>query len=89
MHIFHWWPGREYRKNCPIPDVFVNEAVRMGSRYLTYAVLEDEGRMVEGFAFCCHKDVPSRKRGKQIAVGRIMSIVDDFGLVFDDALLRS
>ena len=81
MRIFHWWPGREYMKDCPIPDLYVSEARRMGSRYLTYAILElDEGRYVEGWAFCCPKDVPSRKMGKKIAVGRVMCTVKEFGL---------
>jgi hypothetical protein len=88
MHIFHWWPGREYRKQCPIPAFLVKEAERMGSRYLTFAIVETEERAIWGHAFCCPKDVPSRKMGKQIAVGRVMAMIEDFGFEVDEGLLQ-
>ena len=70
MTYFHWWPGRSFRGDCPIPEPFVRECQRRGTRYLTAARLTCGGRTVWGLAMCCPKDVPSREIGRRIARGR-------------------
>lgn len=87
IRIFHWWPGREYRGVCPIPSYLVREAEEKGTRYLTFVSLEMNDLVIEGVAECCPKDVPSRKMGRKIALGRLKSLVKHYGLEVDDGLL--
>jgi hypothetical protein len=75
IRIYHWWPGREYKKDNPIPPWLLREAERMGSRYLTVATEERNDRLllVYGWAFCCPRDTPSRSIGRKIAMGRLLA----------------
>lgn len=88
MKVYHWWPGREYRGVCPIPPHFVKQAEKMGSRYLTFAIEDTTRGPVAGWAFCCPKDVPSRKMGRQIAMGRLRAVMEDFKLEPNHAVPR-
>jgi len=87
MKVYHWWPGRQYAGPCPIPRHYVEKAEKMGSRYLTYAKQElgMPGRWAEGWAFCCPKDFPSRKLGREIAIGRLLAGLRNY-VPIDDAL---
>lgn len=86
MRVYHWWPGREYRGACPIPSYLVQDSLRKGSLYLTCAFEETDRGPVMGWAQCCPKDAPSRKMGRQIAVGRLNAIMEDFNLEPDHAV---
>ena len=78
MKVYHWWPGRTWAGPCPIPSIFIKEAERMGTRYLTFALDYHGNIPVCGVARCCPKDVPSRKLGREIAIGRMQSVLHDF-----------
>jgi hypothetical protein len=77
MRVIYWWPGRRFRKKNPIPEEFLRKAKRRGTRYLTVAYEEVNGRKVYGVAFCCPKDNPSRRMGKRIAIGRLRSALSE------------
>ena len=68
VRIYHWWPGKEWYRENPIPSFLVKEAEIKGSKYLTYTEAED---LNWDFALCCPRDVPSRKMGRKIALGRL------------------
>lgn len=87
MKVYHWWPGRQYAGPCPIPSMYTKLAKDRGSKYLTVAKEYQEGiGWVYGFAFCCPKDVPSRKMGREIAIGRLLSWMVDNVVNADNAL---
>jgi hypothetical protein len=88
MRVYHWWPGREYRGACPIPSYLVQDAKRKGSLYMTFAVEDTNRGPIAGCAQCCPKDVPSRKMGRQIAIGRLRALMEDFHLEPDHAVSR-
>lgn len=67
VKVVHWWPGREFNGDNPIPQHHLHEAKRMGSRYLTVA---SQGNM-SAAAFCCRKDIPSRRKGRWLALNRL------------------
>jgi len=69
VRIYHWWPGRKWAGPSPIPDL---ERSARGSRYMTVARLHSGDQVLGvGVARCCDLDVPSRKLGREIAIGRM------------------
>lgn len=77
--VNHWWPGREFAGTPPIPCIFIKEAERRGSKYLTTAtVILPEFDFVE-IAYCNPVDVPSKKRGRHIAVNRLRKRLKEAG----------
>jgi hypothetical protein len=86
MKVYHWWPGRTWAGPCPIPPVFVAEAERLGTLYVTFAVHDDGVMPICGVARCCPKDVPSRKLGRAIAIGRLRSTAHALNISIDDAV---
>lgn len=77
--VYHWWPGRRWAGPCPIPEPLVEKARERGSRYLTVARAEmEDGAEIVTAAFCCPQDNPSRRIGREIAVGRLASLVDAY-----------
>ena len=71
VKVYHWRPGRWDDEYCPIPSYFVKQAQKIGSRYLTVAVvLESDEPVSVDTAFCCPRDVPSREMGRRIALAR-------------------
>ena len=86
ISVFHWWPGRQWKKNCPIPSFLVQEAERMGSRYLTFISTRVGDEELAGWAFCCPKDVPDKKLGRRIAFGRMMAMCEERGIEVDTIL---
>jgi hypothetical protein len=79
IHVFHWWPGRQWRSTSPIPSFLIREAERRGSRYLTLAIAETPEGALVGTAFCCPKDCPSRALGRKIALGRLLADMRGIG----------
>jgi hypothetical protein len=80
MQVFHWWPGRTWKKECPIPMYLVKRAEELGSKYLTVAIeyvpAGDEDIPLVGTAFCCWKDAATRTKGREIAVGRLRKEIE-------------
>lgn len=78
VKVVHWWPGRVWRSCSPVPTIYTKEAMRRGSRYLTYAeTLAQDGHLITAVAFCNPKDSPSREMGRRIAVGRLVSNLEE------------
>lgn len=78
--VVHWWPGRQYEYTCPIPAFIVDKALSMGSRYVTYAYCHNGKQAVAGWAYCCPKDTPSRRVGRDIATGRMRARARAIGM---------
>jgi len=87
VKIYHWWPGREWAGPSPIEAIenrlggsryitvartrlLVDWPIWDDPKDGTWPMPED-GWTVQGIARCCHKDVPDRKRGREIALGRL------------------
>jgi hypothetical protein len=86
ISVFHWWPGREFKKECPIPSFLVQEAEQRGSRYLTFISARVGDEELAGWAFCCPKDVPDKKLGRRIAYGRLMAMCKERGVEIESVL---
>lgn len=71
LKVYHWWPGREWRGPCPFPVYLVRIAKKNHRKYMTVAMIEHEGKTYMGVAECGKHDVPSRQRGRDIAIGRL------------------
>ena len=73
VRVNHWWPGKE---QTPIEPELIRLAEQRGSRYLTVATVElPGGERVQTTAFCCPKDVPTRRMGRRIALGRLQAVL--------------
>ena len=85
VRIYHWWPGKEWYKENPIPSYIVKEVKQMGSRYLTYVSAEvDYDRFVSAWSVCCPRDIPSRKMGRKIALGRLGKRLESFDMRMEE-----
>ena len=86
VKFVHWWPGREipvfrFEPSLnPVMEFIFGKAQERGSRYATIAYVDTTptGGMFEK-AICCPKDAPSRKMGRDIAVGRLRKLVARHG----------
>ncbi|RPJ40091.1 MAG: hypothetical protein EHM35_00355 [Planctomycetaceae bacterium] len=67
IRVYHWWPGRQYAGESPIHPALLANCERRGTRYLTLAFCDG----YFGLARCCPKDNPSRRLGREIALGRL------------------
>ena len=71
--LMHWWPGREFHN--PNLTRFFEMAARHAhggdTLYITVGYVIIGPSLIQGVAYCCPKDKPSRKRGRQIALGRL------------------
>lgn len=80
--IAHWWPGRQFKKESPIPSYLIKEAQKKGTRYLTVVTLEWGGQeFMGGVASCCPKDSPDKELGRTIAIGRLWAQIDRSNLL--------
>ena len=50
---------------------------RRGSRYLTIAIAYDDAKneIARAFSQCSHGDIPDKKMGYELAVGRVVKMV--------------
>jgi len=72
VKVYHWWPGKEWRYGNPIPSFIIKEVKKRGSRYLTYVeTFTPTSYVIWDHAACCPRDMPSRKMGRKIALGRL------------------
>jgi hypothetical protein len=78
MKIYHWWPGRTWAGPCPIPEEFIEMAIKRGSKYMTVAKKDfpQHNVYITTAAFCNPKDVPCRAMGRHIAVERLKKRCD-------------
>lgn len=84
VKVSHWWPGRTWVGLPPVARFVINDWERRGSRYATVAraMIVDESRtatFLMADAVCCPKDVPDRKRGRAIALGRLGKKLAEYG----------
>jgi len=85
VRVYHWWPGKEWYKECPIPSFLVKEARQKGSKYLTYVeALSEDGDGPFAYATCCPRDFPSRKMGRTIALGRLRKDLEGCGIRLEE-----
>jgi len=88
VKIYHWWPEKEWWSSCPIPAFLIRSAWKKGSRYLTY--VETEGELdgnrgwIAAAAMCCPRDIPSRKMGRTIALGRLQKKLESLGMKLEE-----
>jgi hypothetical protein len=86
ISVFHWWPGRKFKKECPIPSFLVQEAEERGSRYLTFVSVKVDDEEIAGWAKCHPNDVPDKKLGRRIAFGRMMAMAKEKGFKVESLL---
>lgn len=86
ISVFHWWPGREFKKECPIPSFLIKQAEQRGSRYLTFISTRVGDEEFAGWALCNPKDVPNKQLGRRIAFGRMMAMAKERGVAVERIL---
>ena len=79
IRVVHWWPGRVYVDEWRTQ---VYSQVFRGCKYATSARTIIDGNderfvMANATARCNPADVPNRKRGRDIAVGRLVKRLND------------
>ena len=89
VKIYHWWPGRQWEGPCPIPAYMIHRAVEKNTVYLTVAYIGDLAAGTHyptlGVAECCPKDIPERKLGRRIALGRLARELEPVGWTLEGA----
>lgn len=86
VKVVHWWPGREYKS---APATLFYSAWFMGRRYATIAGVNvpEESPSEWGkirrvaIAECSKHDQPNRKLGRQIALARLVKMLNGDGAV--------
>ena len=73
--VIHWWPGRDYAGEHPLNPQTVEEYEKRGTRFVTLAVCLNHNARAE----CCPRDAPSRKLGREIALGRLEKDIEEIG----------
>ena len=82
VRLFHWWPGREFKRGwCPIPRHVVRGWKKNQRRYATHASIVPAAPMmpIEGSAECGPSDTPTRQIGREIALGRLAKELKLYG----------
>ena len=89
VRLFHWWPGREFKRGwCPIPSDVVKGWNKKHRRYATYVEIRGRGYqhvppktkdVFAAYAECGPSDTPTRKIGREIALGRLAKQLESFG----------
>jgi len=76
VRIVHWWPHRQYAGRHPLTREELAYLHRRGTRFLTVVTCDHYLRTAQ----CCPKDAPSRKIGRDIALGRLAKAIEPEGL---------
>lgn len=81
IFVRHYYPQRDplefVKAECPVR---VPDRARYATR--ARAIEESSGVVIgEAWAFCCERDNPDRKRGKDIATGRLFKQLQKEGVL--------